>query len=170
MAVTQPVKSLKSAVKSQRPPKKNAKRIFLLIAAVIIVISPALPLFTIFYSEGHPHSQYLPRLVWGYALRWDFIIAFFGAAGMTTAIVDLAMPSTVRSITRWIHWPLYTLIVIFLVGGLLYTYESGIGFNPIPVLGFVWMPSFALLVLAFASFGLISSVRIWTKENVQHPF
>lgn len=155
---------------SAQPEKKRIlKRIFLLTAAAVAVASAFLPLFHIVYATHHPFVRELPHAVWGYDISWDAFVVLAGVVGMLAAIVDIVMPLEVRSITRWIHWPVYTLILVLLLGGTLYTYESGLGFDPIIVLGFIWLPSFVLLVFAFAVYGLIASVRICTRETLQHP-
>ena len=97
---------------------------------------------------------------------WEIWVFVFGLIGLAAAIVDLAMQTfpIVRQITRWVHWSVYGVMILFLAIGLAYTYESGNnGF--FAVSGAALIPVSPIIVFGVAIAGLVVGIKICTTER-----
>ena len=139
-------------------PASRGKRIFLIVASGIAVISLFLPLFVI-------SSNFGSGVAWGFSAWWSVMTFVLGLFGLAAAIVDLAMQTfpLVRQITRWIHWPVYALMILFLAVGLAYTYESGGGY--FAGSGVILVPISPILVMGVAIAALVVGIKLCTTER-----
>ncbi len=163
----------------------RSQRIFLIVASGIAVISLFLPMFLIFYQTSSSAAMgNLPQayrhflqayanayirtaqnhVLWGFDAWWSVMVFVLGLIGLAAAIVDLAMQTypVVRQITRWIHWPVYSIILLFLLIGVIYTYESGLGY----VSGFwFWIPLSPIIVLGASIAALIIGIKLCAADR-----
>ena len=97
------------------------------------------------------------------------MISFLGLIGLATAIVDLGMQTqpVTRSITRWIHWPVYATMLLFVSTGLIYSYESGEAYGSHI---WFWIPISPLLILGLAIAALTVSIRICGDQRASQPW
>lgn len=163
-------------------PRERGQRVLLIVASAIAVISLFLPLFVIHYDintattalpqafqqllQGYTSAfvSATPHVVWGYDTWWSVLVFLLGIIGLAAGIVDLAMQTqpVTRSITRWVHWPVYAAILLFILIGLIYSYESGQGFSSNI---WLWIPISPLLVLGLSIAALAISIRICADQR-----
>ncbi len=56
-----------------------------------------------------------------------------------------SQPALTHFVTRWVHWPTYTIVIILVLAGVIHSYESGEGYSS--NIAF-WIPGSLVLVLA----------------------